>query len=55
MLLPALNLVNLNMGRIMERRTEIGVRKAFGATSAQLVRQLIVENLLLCGIGGVLG
>ncbi len=55
MLLPALNLVNLNMGRIMERRAEIGVRKAFGATSAQLVRQLIVENLLLCGAGGALG
>jgi putative ABC transport system permease protein len=55
MLLPALNLVNLNMGRIMERRAEIGVRKAFGATSAQLVRQLIVENLLLCGVGGLLG
>lgn len=55
MLLPALNLVNLNMGRIMERRAEIGVRKAFGATSAQLVRQLVLENLLLCAAGGVLG
>lgn len=55
MLLPALNLVNLNTGRILERRAEIGVRKAFGATSGQLVRQLIIENLLLCGAGGVLG
>ncbi|MGH8075738.1 MAG: ABC transporter permease [Lysobacter sp.] len=33
MLLPALNLVNLNTGRIMERSSEIGVRKAFGALS----------------------
>jgi putative ABC transport system permease protein len=55
MLLPALNLVNLNTGRIMERRSEIGVRKAFGATSAQLVRQLIIENMLLCVAGGLLG
>ncbi|MET0858051.1 MAG: ABC transporter permease [Telluria sp.] len=55
MLLPALNLVNLNTGRIMERRSEIGVRKAFGATSAQLVWQLIVENMLLCVAGGALG
>jgi putative ABC transport system permease protein len=55
MLLPALNLVNLNTGRIMERRSEIGVRKAFGATSAQLVWQLIVENMLLCVAGGLLG
>lgn len=54
MLLPALNLVNLNTGRIMERRVEIGVRKAFGATSAQLAIQLVVENVLLCLTGGLI-
>ena len=54
MLLPALNLVNLNMGRIMERSGEIGVRKAFGATSAQLAGQLLLENVLLCLAGGAL-
>ena len=54
MLLPALNLVNLNTGRIMERRVEIGVRKAFGATSSQLALQLVVENVLLCLAGGLL-
>lgn len=54
MLLPALNLVNLNTGRIMERRVEIGVRKAFGATSSQLAIQLVVENVLLCLAGGLL-
>ena len=55
MLLPALNLVNLNTGRILERSSEIGVRKAFGATSAQLVWQLVVENVLLCLVGGAIG
>ena len=55
MLLPALNLVNLNMGRILERSTEIGVRKAFGATSMQLVGQLVIENIVLCLAGGLLG
>ncbi|MGX4642379.1 ABC transporter permease [Massilia sp. SYSU DXS3249] len=54
MLLPALNLVNLNTGRIMERRAEIGVRKAFGATSRQLAVQLVIENILLCLAGGLL-
>lgn len=54
MLLPALNLVNLNTGRIMERSAEIGVRKAFGATNGQLVSQLIVENIVLCLAGGLL-
>ena len=55
MMLPALNLVNLNTGRILERSSEIGVRKAFGATSAQLVFQLIIENVLLCLAGGIIG
>lgn len=55
MLLPALNLVNLNVGRIMERSSEIGVRKAFGATSRQLVAQLVLENVLLCLAGGAIG
>jgi putative ABC transport system permease protein len=55
MLLPALNLINLNMGRIMERSSEIGVRKAFGATSSQLVWQLVIENVLLCLVGGLIG
>jgi putative ABC transport system permease protein len=55
MLLPALNLVNLNMGRILERSSEIGVRKAFGATSRQLAGQLVVENIILCLAGGLAG
>jgi putative ABC transport system permease protein len=55
MLLPALNLVNLNTGRIMERSVEIGVRKAFGASSRKLVIQFVVENILLCLVGGLLG
>ncbi|OBP13866.1 ABC transporter permease [Rheinheimera sp. SA_1] len=55
MLLPALNLVNLNTGRMMERSTEIGVRKAFGASRQQLIGQFLVENLLLCCVGGLLG
>jgi hypothetical protein len=55
MLLPALNLVNLNTGRIIERSSEIGVRKAFGATSMQLAGQLVVENVLLCAAGGLIG
>jgi putative ABC transport system permease protein len=54
MSLPALNLVNLNLSRMMERSSEIGVRRAFGATAGSLVLQLLVENLLLVAIGGLL-
>lgn len=55
MVLPTLNLVNINISRIMERASEIGVRKAFGASSWTLVGQFVVENLLLTLIGGVIG
>jgi putative ABC transport system permease protein len=55
MLLPTLNLVNINTSRIMERSSEIGVRKAFGATSGTLVLQFIVENVILTLIGGLIG
>lgn len=55
MLLPTLNLVNINLTRIMERSSEIGVRKAFGASSRTLVYQFLVENLILTIIGGAIG
>lgn len=55
MLLPALNLVNLNVTRILERSSEIGVRKAFGASRRVLVGQFLVENLVLALLGGALG
>lgn len=55
MALPAINLVNLNVSRIMERASEIGVRKAFGASSRTLIVQFVVENLALTVIGGLVG
>lgn len=55
MLLPTLNLVNINITRIMERSSEIGVRKAFGASSKTLVYQFIVENCMLTLLGGLIG
>jgi putative ABC transport system permease protein len=53
MSLPALNLININISRIMERASEIGIRKAFGASASTLTGQFIVENLILTILGGV--
>lgn len=55
MSLPALNLVTLNLSRILERAPEIGVRKAFGAPRTALVAQFLFENVVLTVIGGILG
>jgi putative ABC transport system permease protein len=52
MALPALNLVNLSVSRALERASEIGVRRAFGASRAALVAQFISENVVLTLIGG---
>jgi putative ABC transport system permease protein len=41
------------MSRIIERSSEIGVRKTFGASSARLVWQFIFENIFLCLTGGL--
>jgi putative ABC transport system permease protein len=53
--IPTINLVSINLSRILERAPEIGVRKAFGASSRTLVGQFIVENMVLTLIGGVIG
>jgi len=54
-LLPTLNLINLNVSRIMDRSAEIGVRKAFGANRQNVVMQFVIENIVQTLIGGVLG
>jgi putative ABC transport system permease protein len=54
MTLPALNLITLNLSRILERAPEIGVRKAFGAPRRALVLQFVVENVVLTLIGGAI-
>lgn len=53
--LPVLNLVTLNLSRIMERAPEIGVRKAFGASRPALIGQFVIENIVLTLFGGVAG
>lgn len=55
LLIPTVNLVNINISRIMERASEIGVRKAFGAPARTLVGQFLVENILLTFVGGLIG
>jgi len=53
MSLPAINLVNINISRILERASEIGIRKAFGASAQTLVTQFVIENIILTLFGGI--
>lgn len=54
-IVPAINLSSMTLSRMRKRMAEIGVRKAFGATANELMRQVFLENLLLTCLAGLLG
>lgn len=54
-LIPAINLSGMVSFRMSKRMEELGVRKAYGATRSNLIKQVLWENLLLTCIGGALG
>ena len=55
LLIGGLNITNLALARLGLRRKELATRLALGARRVHLVRQIILENLLLALIGGVAG
>lgn len=55
LLLAAVNLGTLVLGRAIERTREMAVRTALGASRRRLVRQLIAEQAVLASAGALLG
>lgn len=55
LIVPAVNLSSMTHSRMVRRREEIGVRRAFGAKRSEIIANLFFESLIITIVSGLIG